>query len=234
MASNVSNYRPNPDRSINLFGEFSEELTAVLLPEVLKLRSQNNEPITAYIHSRGGLISEFEAAEAALRARAIDGTECRIITVAVGDVSSAAAFLLTLGHYSIAYPQSTLLFHGIRIGDVQVTFEGARNMAGYLARINRKVARRIAKAILPRVMFRLLQLRQTVNKKGHAQTSPVDLLKLFEENLSKRVGSAAGELLSRTCNRVHDAQHLTDKILANTTASFGTCARRGHALACLA
>jgi len=42
------------------------------------------------------------------------GKKPRIITVAIGDAKSAAANLLALGDYAVAYPRSSIHFHGLR------------------------------------------------------------------------------------------------------------------------
>jgi hypothetical protein len=195
-------------------GEFDEPMAADVLPQILRLRQESNEPITVYIHSRGGFITTMEAIDSALQTPDFDGNLTRIITVAVGDVSSAAANLLTFGHYSIAYPDSNILYHGIRVGEVQVTVEGAQNMAGRLASLNRKVSQRIAEVILPRIMFRFLQVKPLLLKKQkNGQLKSDEVVKVFGETISRRVGRNAKRLIARCCERVKAASSLSDTIL---------------------
>ena len=188
-------------------------MAAAVLPEILRLRHESNDPITVYIHSRGGFITTMEGIDSALQTPDFEGKSPRVITVSVGDVSSAAANLLTLGNYSIAYPESNILFHGVRVGEVQVTVEGAQNMAGRLAWLNRKVSQRIAEAILPRIMFRFLQLKPEIKNKKTGQLKPEEAVSLFGDAVSTRVGAAARKLLRQSCKRVGDASALNINII---------------------
>jgi ATP-dependent protease ClpP protease subunit len=220
MPTPASNYRPDARRCVNIIGEFDEPMAADVLPEILRLRQESNDPITVYIHSRGGFITTMEAIDSALQTSDLDGNSPRIITVAVGDVSSAAANLLTFGHYSIVYPESNILFHGIRVGEVQVTVEGAQNMTGQLSRLNRKVSAKIAEAVLPRIMFRFLQLRPTLLKqKRSGQLKPEEAVKIFGDAVSAKVGNVAKRLLHRCCKRVGDASSLSKTIFSNVKFS---------------
>jgi len=210
----ASHYRPQTSRCIEIIGEFTDQIAVSVLPSVLKCRSDSNDPITVYIHSPGGLVTIFEAIDCALRTADLDGNDCLVITVAVGNVSSAAANLLVLGDYSYAYADSTLLFHGTRLEEVQVTFEGARNMAAHLDNINRRVARRIMQAILPRVMFRFLQLRQKAKTKKSPHPTPEESMAQFKAALQKRLSPKARQLVERVCTKVSNASALTEKVLA--------------------
>jgi ATP-dependent protease ClpP protease subunit len=205
----TSDYRPNTQRSIHVVGELSEECAVCILPEVLKLKEQSNDPISVFIHSRGGFVDVFEAIEAGLRVPGYDqdeNTDARIITVAVGDVSSAAANLLALGDYAIAYPNSRILFHGIRTGEIHVTYEGAQNMAGHLGMMNRRIAQRIALCIFPRIMFRFFQLRP------QGLLSPEKSLEAFRDVVEKRLSAPAKRVLNRSYKRVCDALDMTVRV----------------------
>jgi ATP-dependent protease ClpP protease subunit len=211
MASSASLYRPSFDRSVKIIGEFNDSLAASALPEILKFRLESNDPITVFIHSPGGQVNTLEAIERALQTTHYDVPAPRIITVAVGDVSSAAANLLVLGDYAIVYPVSELLFHGVRVGEVQVTSEGAQNMAARLAKLNRKISQRIALRIMPRIMFRFLQLRHGLKKKGPLTHD--ECVMLFEKAIAAKVGTAARRLLRRTYSKVENALTLSGKIV---------------------
>jgi ATP-dependent protease ClpP protease subunit len=210
----ASNYRPNAARSINVIGEFDEPMAADVLPEILRLRQESNDPITVFIHSRGGFITTMEAIDSALQTMDFDGNAPKIITVAVGDVSSAAANLLAFGDYSIVYPDSNILFHGIRVGEVQVTVEGAQNMAGRLASLNRKVSQRVAKQILPRIMFRLVQIKpQLIKKQKNGELKSEDLIQHFTDAISFKVGGTAKRLIQKCSTRVSAAASLSESII---------------------
>lgn len=109
------NFRPNHGRSITVAGIIDSELTSRLLPEIVKLQFESREPITVYIDSHGGNPEYAKLLLDALRASDQDRSEpCRLITVALGEASSAASDLLTAGDYALAYPYSNLLCHGTR------------------------------------------------------------------------------------------------------------------------
>jgi ATP-dependent protease ClpP protease subunit len=211
MPEPASNYRPNPSRSISVIGEFNDDLAEMVLPQILKLRQESNLPITVFIHSRGGQTTTLEAIDRALQTSHYGVASPRIITVALGNVSSSGASLLLLGDYAIAYPGSELWFHGVRVGEIDVTVEHAQKTAGRLARLNRKISQRIARQVVRRIMFRFLQVRSNLTYKGKLQ--PCDWVKLFVAEISGRLGQAAEELLKRTCNKVEGASSLSEKVL---------------------
>jgi ATP-dependent protease ClpP protease subunit len=212
MPEPASNYRPNPSRSISVIGEFNDDLAEMVLPQILKLRQECELPITVFIHSRGGQTTTLEAIDRALQTAHYGVASPRIITVALGNVSSSGASLLLLGDYAIAYPGSELWFHGIRVGEIDVTVEHAQKTAGRLARLNRKISQRIARQVVRRIMFRFLQVRSSLPGKGKLQ--PCDWVKLFVTAISGRLGQAAEELFKRTCNKVEGASSLSEKVLA--------------------
>ena len=109
-------FRPNYDRSVTICGVIDDALAARLLPEIVKLQSISREPITVYIDSPGGDTECAKLLLDALRASDQDQSEpCRLITVALGEASSAASDMLMAGDYALAYPYSRILCHGTRI-----------------------------------------------------------------------------------------------------------------------
>jgi ATP-dependent protease ClpP protease subunit len=107
-------YRPDHNRSITISGVIDDALVARLLPQIIKLQSESREPITLYIDSRGGNPALAKLLLDALRARDQDASKlCRLITVALGEASSAACDM-TAGDYALAFPYSRILCHGTR------------------------------------------------------------------------------------------------------------------------
>jgi hypothetical protein len=79
------------------------------------LQAKNRAPITVYIDSRGGNVVSSEFLLQLLNATNQDrDSPCRVITVCTNRASSAAADLLSAGDYAIAYPESTIFYHGVR------------------------------------------------------------------------------------------------------------------------
>ena len=136
-------YRPNHDRSITISGIIDDALTARLLPEIVKLLAASRDPITIYIDSPGGDTDCAKLLLNALRASDQDRSErCRLITVALGEASSAASDILTAGDYALAYPFS-------RIKDQ------AAGYARYMAGQDEGFALTLARNCINRFMFRI-------------------------------------------------------------------------------
>jgi ATP-dependent protease ClpP protease subunit len=142
------NYRENPDRSVNVFGEVNASLIRQLTPHILKLRKECSEPITVYIDSPGGAIASYEHLEGLLFNPDQNGNKCRIITVATSYAASAAARLLSKGDYSMAYKNATIHCHGARYEGGTVTKERAESMAESLSIFNLEMASDFAHKII--------------------------------------------------------------------------------------
>lgn len=142
------NYRENPDRSVNVFGEVNTNLVRQLTPHILKLRKECAEPITVYIDSPGGAIASYEHLEGLLFNPDQNGEKCRIITVATSYAASAAARLLSKGDYSMAYKNATIHCHGARYEGGTVTKERAESMAESLSIFNLEMASDFAHKII--------------------------------------------------------------------------------------
>ncbi len=116
----------------------------------------------------------------------------RIITVATKRASSAAADLLCSGDYSIAYPNSTILYHGGRVfEDKALTKEHTTLLAEYLRWSTDYYAWDLARKIENRFRLRFLLSRDKfadVRTKRHPQKmSDFDcFLEVITEKLSPR------------------------------------------------
>lgn len=131
-----------------------DRLVSDVVPKILALRSAGNSPITVYINSDGGNTAALDAIVAALKTNDPDGKRARIITVAIGTAGSAAATLLALGDYAIAYPNSLVHFHGVRIQDQNpITMEKASRFATWLQETNNQTAMRLVESVVYRLAF---------------------------------------------------------------------------------
>jgi ATP-dependent protease ClpP protease subunit len=149
-------YRPNYGRSITISGVIDDTLVARLLPEIVRLQSTSRDPITVYIDSPGGDTECAKLLLEALRASDQDRSEpCRIITVALGEASSAASDILMAGDYALVYPYSRILCHGTRIRPLSsFTKVQAANYAKYMAGQDEGFALTLARNCINRFMFR--------------------------------------------------------------------------------
>lgn len=153
MANQSKDFRENPQRAVFICGEIDELLVHRLMPEIVRLRGQRGDPITAYIDSRGGLTVSAEHLRALFKTPDADGVVCRLITVATTHAASAAADLLALGDYAIAYPHAVVHCHGTRLSADEITKETAEDIAASLHAANEDFALRLAKRVFGRMAF---------------------------------------------------------------------------------
>lgn len=164
MGAPLSDFRENPNRAIFVTGEIDEKLVHRLTPELCRLRGHSPEPITAYIDSRGGSTLAADHLFALCKTPTQDGAVCRLITVASTRAASAAADLLALGDYAIAYPHSIVHFHGTRLSADEITTESAQNLATSLREANEEFALRLARRVFGRVAFHYTLLQSEFPK----------------------------------------------------------------------
>ncbi len=193
-----ADFTPNPDRAIWVEGQLNEALMDRLRPEILELTAQNREPITVFINSRGGSPEPGKRILDLLRTTNEEGQEpCRIITVAAPKAKSAAAELLSAGDFAVAYPESTLLYHGARwpLPDEEITGEWAR-IARALATFHEMAAAALARNSVRRFSFivsaqRPLFAQHRAAKGDWALTD----LRCFQAILGGKLSSAAQKVL---------------------------------------
>lgn len=120
------NFRLNPQRAIYVTGLIDDALVSRLTPQILRLQSVNRFPISVYIDSPGGSVSSME-------------TILRLLNLTDQDSSgptraaSAAADLLSSGDYALAFPNSSILYHGLRTFEKNpLTFEATSMLANTL------------------------------------------------------------------------------------------------------
>jgi ATP-dependent protease ClpP protease subunit len=152
-------FRPNPERGIFLTGVIGSDTLDRLTPSILKLQAQSRSPISLYIDSLGGNTFHAETLQGLLQARQQDQPSIRLITVATATAASAAADLLISGDYALAYPHSIIHCHGIRMGQDEITHEGAVDIARYLSGRNESFALRHAFRCISRFCFRYFRIR---------------------------------------------------------------------------
>lgn len=90
-------------RLLTYTGEITEGRVELLLQELRRESGQTG----LFVHSPGGTFDFFSRLGPAIARRGI--------TTFAGDVESAAVLLYLLGHRRVAHPQSTFLFHEVRV-----------------------------------------------------------------------------------------------------------------------
>ncbi len=96
------------DRIIILSGEIDDNLSNIVVAELLYLDSLNHDPISIYINSPGGSITSGTAIYDTM-----NFTKSKVSTVCVGMAASMAAFLLASGEKGMRYalPNSEVMIH---------------------------------------------------------------------------------------------------------------------------
>jgi ATP-dependent protease ClpP protease subunit len=164
-------FRENPDRAIFLDGPIDAALAKALTPKIIKLRAESSEPITVYLDSPGGYIHYANNLLELLKSPNQDGQTCRLITVALSHADSAAADFLCQGNYALAYPHSSLHFHGTRVGHSSITREEADALQEHLTRQNEFFATRLAKRVIHRQAFLISAYRSELLEKPSRKRS---------------------------------------------------------------
>lgn len=148
---------------------------------------------------------------------------CHIITVVTSRAASAAADLLTSGDYAIAFPHSTILYHGVRtFRDIPLTVEATSIIAYLLRTTNETYAIQLMKKLEFRFMFRFLAMKSefdTIRQKNpEEQMSDVECFQaIVSDNLSER----AKKLFETARNRQGRYDALLD-IAAKATKNTST------------
>jgi ATP-dependent protease ClpP protease subunit len=200
-----------------VFGIFDDALISRIIPSIIRYRKASDHAITVYIHSPGGSIRSLEVLLGALNDLELDGNECRIITVAYGDSKSAAATLLSLGDYVLAYPRSEMHYHGVRYNEIEtLTIENAAGFVADLSKRNRRIALQLAKATIRRLAHRYSLVSGEFDEiKKIAESESMSALECFVAAVSGRVAGRAKHILSTALNRSRDAFHLSSLMIKN-------------------
>jgi len=188
------NFRPNPGRAVYVQGSIDQSLIDRLTPSILNFHYQSRDPVSVYIDSPGG---NTLSAELLLRMLSAPNQEftssCRLITVVTGRAASAAADLLSAGDYAIAYPGSTIYYHGVRTSPaVPVTVEVASYLTESLKVSNDKYALQLARRSFGRFIFQYVNRRfQFPTVRQQQNNSKLTDLECFTAMASQAVSEAA-------------------------------------------
>ncbi|MFP3647054.1 ATP-dependent Clp protease proteolytic subunit [Paraburkholderia sp. SIMBA_054] len=158
--SDIKNQTINWRRCLHIDSVIEDDFVNSLIPRILEMRQESNDPITVAINSPGGSLAALEALVRLLTGPDQDGRRGEIVTVSVRDAHSAAANLLAFGTYAVALPHSEILFHDIRFhGMEDVTPAVARIAADRLQLANEEFALKLANRIFNRLVWNYLDVR---------------------------------------------------------------------------
>jgi hypothetical protein len=198
--SDDADFTPNPRRAVWIVGRLDETLLEQLRPQIAELHAQGPSPITVYIDSLGGSAAAGERILGLLRSSNQDGENpCRIITVAAPKAGSAAADLLSAGDFSIAYPHSTLIYHGTGwpLPEQRLTAEWTR-IGRALPTLDEVSAAKHAQNSVLRFLRIVSTYRGTFEQhRAEANDSSLTDLHCFERILRGKLSPAAQKVVER-------------------------------------
>lgn len=223
------NYRPNPDRAIYVQGPIDQQLVNRLTPDIIRLQSQTRDPITVYIDSPGGRVDLMETLLTLLTASNQDlAHPCRIITVVISRAASAAADMLSSGDYALAFPDSTVLYHGVRLSESRpLTAEVTSLLAQMLRASNDTYAMELARKIEYRFMFRFITSKGYFDdvRQQHPEEEMSDL-ECFLAFISTQLSEPANKVMQNARQRYGRYNALLDSVLRKfkTNRNYKTAA----------
>jgi ATP-dependent protease ClpP protease subunit len=163
--SNRLPYALNWHRAVYVDGRIDDELVKKLTPEILRLKQDSGEPITIAIDSFGGHIPSLDALVGILKAPDQDGRRSDVYTVVTHRAYSAAANLLALGDYSVAFPHAQILYHDLRYSGLDdVTPAKAARTARQLEEDNDRFALKLAHHLARRFVWTYLDMKSSFAK----------------------------------------------------------------------
>jgi ATP-dependent protease ClpP protease subunit len=214
VASIDQRFRADVNHSIPVFGDLTEQMVSALAVDILRLR-ETQSIITVLINSNGGATRCLDHLWGLLSTKGTATKKPRIITVAVGNAKSAAATLLAMGDYAIAYPNASIHFHGVRYGEVEdVTMEAASEMATQLGLKNQATASTLSRRGTKRLAFHYERLRSQFAE-IRSQTKP-DLsdIECFAACLKEHLSANGDKLVDAAIVRWQYLQDLSKYTIA--------------------
>jgi len=99
-----------PDsRTLLISGPIDDNVSAAVVSQILKLSIlEPDEPITLHVNSEGGVYSDTMAIYDALRL-----SPCPIVTLGMGECSSAGLILFMAGDLRLSYPSTRYFYHPV-------------------------------------------------------------------------------------------------------------------------
>ncbi len=199
--SDDADFTPDRSRSISIDGRLDEALLERLRPQIAELTAQSREPITVFIDSWGGSAAAGERILGLLRSTShASESPCRINTVAAPTAGSAAADLLSAGDLALAYPQSTLLYHGTRwpLPEQRLTGDLAAKIGHALPTLDEIFAAKLAQNSLRRFRFIVSALRPMFEPhRAEADDPKLGDLDCLQTILRAKLSPAAQQVLER-------------------------------------
>lgn len=216
MITPNADFRPNPGRAIYIQGTIDQSLLQRLTPRIVSLQNRSRDPITVYIDSLGGSTLAADALRGLLAANNLDlAGSCRLITVATTTAASAAADLLIAGDYALAYPETRILYHGVRNNlDIALTAELASVLRESLKSTNDRYAVTLTHRASHRFIWRFVNVRSRFDQvRSKYENSTMSDLDCFLDIVSENISAPARRVLTSARERTERYNALVDRAL---------------------
>jgi ATP-dependent protease ClpP protease subunit len=218
-------YRPDPNRAIYIDGEFNDAMLSRHSPQIIKLQRLNRNPISVFVlNSPGGNTTILQRFLETLKLPDQDGgAACHLITVVTGKAQSSAADLISSGDYAIAFPSSTLLYHGTRIPGLvpalqPLTAEKTSVLSHILRLTNDAYAMELARKSEKRFLLRFMTARMGFKDIRAKSSAPLSDLDCFLQLLSVSLSASANKVLKKSKERYDRYSPLITKFLSKPNA----------------
>lgn len=152
-----------------------------------------------------------------LQATNQDGADpCWLITVVTGNASSAAADLLSSGNYVVAFPDTSILYHGVRTSwNDPLTQETASALSATFKVTNDHYAMSLARKSEWRFMFRFIALRNDFGKhRDEKKDASLSDLQCFLGMIREKISPEASTILDQANKRYERYNALLDYVFA--------------------
>lgn len=204
---------PDSNRAMFLQGRIDQALVDRLTPEIVRLHTNNPQPITVFVDSPGGFISSGRRLFDLVKAPNLNGDKGDLIVVVTGTAASAAADFMALADYAYLYPHSLVLYHGTRQDSQQsMTVADAQTLAESLRQTNETYALPLARKAVERFILRLNSFPKEFQEFLHNQQAGLDAL---IKAVSVQLGSNARHMVQRALERQHALQELTQAAMVH-------------------
>src|SRR5258708_5033803 len=203
-----ADFTPNPRRALWVTESLREPLLTRLETGIVDLGTSSRSPITVYIDSPGGYTDVADMILTLLKwPDPSDKSRCRVITVALRRVSSAATHLLAGGGVAIAHRDCKLPYHGGGPhlpnlheipGVSRLTAEVAERFAIATKFNNERSSAAFARMCVPRAMAMITALRSGFEAHRVEVGNPnLTDLECFQAVLTSKLSPPAKRIIRR-------------------------------------
>jgi len=139
---------------------------------------------------------------------------CHLITVVTSEAASAAADLLSSGDYALAYPGTSILYHGVRVSQERpLTADWTSLLVQYLRESDTTYATKLAHKIVDRFMFRFVTSKEHFDEIRQKSSEYMTDLDCFLSFVSGNLSLSAKRVVDSSKARFERYQELLEWVM---------------------